>query len=89
MKEAPATKGTRIVAMTGFDDDQAEQLALTCGADAFVSKRAGLATLGRRITALIDADAASAEVPVSPTRRAGTGRARPAHPGKSARRARQ
>ena len=89
VKEAPATKGTRIVAMTGFDDDQAEQLALTCGADAFVSKRAGLATLGRRITALIDGDAASSEVPVSPTRRAGTGRARPAHPGKSARRARQ
>jgi excisionase family DNA binding protein len=89
VKEAPATKGTRIVAMTGFDDDQAEQLALTCGADAFVSKRAGLATLGRRITALIDADAASAEVPVSPTRRAGTGRARPAHPSQSARRARQ
>src|SRR6266566_7334327 len=89
VKEAPSTKATKIVAMTGFDDDQAEPLALTCGADAFVSKRAGLATLGRRITALIDADAASAELPVSPTRRAGTGRARPAHPGKSARRARQ
>jgi len=88
VKEAPATKGTRIVAMTGFDDDQAEQLALTCGADAFVSKRAGLATLGRRITALIDADAASAEVPVSRSRRASPRRARPAHPAKSARRAR-
>jgi excisionase family DNA binding protein len=88
VKEAPATKGTRIVAMTGFDDDQAEQLALTCGADAFISKSAGLATLGRRITSLLDADAASAKVPVSRSRRASPGRARPAHPAKSARRAR-
>jgi len=88
VKEAPATKGTRIVAMTGFDDDQAEQLALTCGADAFISKSAGLATLGRRITSLLDADAASAKVPVSRGRRASPGRARPAHPAKSARRAR-
>ena len=88
VKEAPATKGTRIVAMTGFDDDQAEQLALTCGADAFISKSAGLATLGRRITSLLDGDAASAEVPVSRSRRASPRRARPAHPAKSARRAR-
>src|SRR5436309_7231009 len=88
VKEAPASKGTRIVAMTGFVDDQAEQLALTCGADAFVSKRAGLATLGSRITSLLDGDAASAVVPVSRSRRASPRRARPAHPAKSARRAR-
>jgi excisionase family DNA binding protein len=65
VKEAPATKATKIVAMTGFDDDQAEQLALTCGADAFVSKRAGLATLGRRITALLEAAAATSVGPAA------------------------
>jgi excisionase family DNA binding protein len=59
VKEAPATKATKIVAMTGFDDDEAEQLAMTCGADAFVSKRDGLTGLGRRIKALLDIDAAA------------------------------
>src|SRR3989475_4804724 len=88
VKEAPASKGTRIVAMTGFVDDQAEARALACGAAAFISKSAGLATLGRRITSLLDGDAASAEVPVSRSRRASPRRARPAHPAKSARRAR-
>jgi CheY-like chemotaxis protein len=91
VKEAPASKGTKIVAMTGFEDDQAEQLALTCGADAFVSKRAGLATLGRWITSLLEADAATnvgaaPRAAVSPPRARG-GRTRPARPARTARRA--
>jgi excisionase family DNA binding protein len=90
VKEAPASKGTKIVAMTGFEDDQAEQLALTCGADAFVSKRAGLATLGRWITSLLEADAtdvgAAPRAAVSPPR-ARAGRTRPARPARTARRA--
>jgi len=56
VKEAPVTKATKIVAMTGFGDDQAEQLALTCGADAFVIKRPGLTALVREVKALLDAD---------------------------------
>lgn len=93
VKEAPATKATRIVAMTGFEDDQAEQLALTCGADAFVTKRAGLAALGRRIKSLLAADAlaggaaisaaATQAVAAPPARaRTKTGHARAAHPAK-------
>ena len=74
VKEAPETKATKIVAMTGFEDDQAEQLALTCGADAFLTKRAGLAALGRHIVSLLEADGmAAAPVVVAPPRR----RARP------------
>src|SRR5438132_673046 len=61
------------------------QAAFGFGAE---GKSAGLATLGRRITSLLDGDAASAEVPVSRSRRASPRRARPAHPAKSARRAR-
>ena len=56
VKEAPATKATKIVATTGFDDREAEQLAMTCGADAFVIKQANLAALARQITSLLDAD---------------------------------
>ncbi len=95
VKEATATKATKIVAMTGFEDDQAEQLALTCGADAFIAKRAGLATLGRRITSLLDADGATsvsapAAVAMSPARaRARTGRARTARSSKTERRPRR
>jgi len=91
VKEAPASKGTKIVAMTGFEDDQAEQLALTCGADAFVSKRAGLATLGRWITSLLEAATATdvgaaPRAAVSPPR-ARAGRTRPTRPARTARRA--
>ena len=56
IKESPATKATRIVAMTGFDDLEAQQLAMTCGADAFVIKQANLTALARQITSLLDAD---------------------------------
>ncbi len=84
VKEAPATKGTKIVAMTGFEDDQAEQLALTCGADAFVTKRAGLGTLGRRIVSLLDVEI-GASVTQPRTRRAPTRRGRAAHSPKSRR----
>jgi excisionase family DNA binding protein len=80
VKEAPVTKATKIVAMTGFDDDQAEQLAMTCGADALVAKRAGLTAIGRQIKALLDADSAAGDA-VAPasararaTRPAGKGR---------------
>jgi excisionase family DNA binding protein len=62
VKEAPLTKATKIVAMTGFGDDQAEQLALTCGADAFVIKRPGLTALVRAIKALLDVASASTRV---------------------------
>jgi CheY-like chemotaxis protein len=58
VKEAPATKAMKIVATTGFDDREAEQLAMTCGADAFVIKQANLTALARQITALLDADRA-------------------------------
>ena len=89
VKEAPETKATKIVAMTGFEDDQAEQLALTCGADAFLTKRAGLAALGRQIVSLLEADGTvAAAVVVAPPRR----RARPAratHPPKTEQRARR
>jgi excisionase family DNA binding protein len=85
VKEAPETKATKIVAMTGFGDDQAEQLALTCGADAFVIKRPGLSALVREIKALLDADSV-AVAPVS--RRAKTDRARATHPAGKSRRTR-
>ena len=89
VKEAPDTKATKIVAMTGFEDDQAQQLALTCGADAFLTKRAGLAALGRHIVSLLEADGtAAAAVVVGPPRR----RARPAratHSPKTERKARR
>jgi excisionase family DNA binding protein len=89
VKEAPETKATKIVAMTGFEDDQAEQLALTCGADAFLTKRAGLAALGRHIVSLLEADGTvAAAVVVAPSRR----RARPAratHSPKTERKARR
>jgi excisionase family DNA binding protein len=89
VKEAPETKATKIVAMTGFEDDQAQQLALTCGADAFLTKRAGLAALGRHIVSLLEADGtAAAAVVVGPPRR----RARPkraTHSPKTERKARR
>lgn len=89
VKEAPETKATKIVAMTGFEDDQAEQLALTCGADAFLTKRAGLAALGRHIVSLLEADgtAAAAVVVGLPRRRARPRRA--THSPKSERKARR
>ena len=80
LKEVPATKATKIVAMTGFDDDEAEQLARTCGADAFVNKRAGPTALGRQVKSLLDADAAGRGVTVAPARtRAKADRARASH----------
>ena len=67
--------------MTGFDDEQAEQLAMTCGADAFVIKRAGLTALGRQIKALLDADSALGGVAAAPASiRAKADRARATHP---------
>jgi len=85
VKDAPATKAMRIVAMTGFDDQEAQQLAMTCGADAFVTKTAGLAALRREITSLLEADALT----LSPRRgRAKTERARTAHPPRKSRRPR-
>lgn len=85
VKDAPATKATRIVAMTGFDDQEAQQLAMTCGADAFVTKTAGLVALRREITTLLEADALT----LLPRRgRAKTERARPAHPTRKSRRPR-
>lgn len=89
VKEAPATKATKIVAMTGFDDDQAEQLAMTCGADAFVTKRAGLTAIGRRVKALLDEDSAAPGVAIAPSRaRAKTERAHDARPTKTRKRTR-
>ena len=80
VKEAPTTRATTILAMTGFDDQEAEQLAMTCGADAFVSKGAGLTALGRQITALLDADAGPgmSAAPARPGVKAGRRPARPA-----------
>jgi len=88
IKQSPATKATRIVAMTGFDDVEAQQLAMTCGADAFLIKRQSLAALCRQIKALLDADAATPAMapPRAPTKRA---RPRPARPTKTGQRARQ
>ena len=86
VKETPESKGTKIVAMTGFVDGQAESAALACGADAFVSKRAGLVALGRQIKAVLASDAAPAGPGASPKRaRAASGRARPARPKMQAR----
>ena len=70
VKESTETKGTRIIAITGFTDDQAEGMALACGADAFVSKQAGFEVLGRRVKALLDV---------------ATGRTRSSRPRKTAR----
>ena len=90
VKETPESKGTKIVAMTGFADDQAESAALACGADAFVSKRAGLVALGRRIKAMLEANAAQAGAGSSPKRApVASGRARPARPKRKARETRQ
>src|SRR5437867_691208 len=69
-KESTETKGTRIIAITGFTDDQAEGTALACGADALVSKQAGFEVLGRRVKALLDV---------------ATGRTRSSRPRKTAR----
>jgi len=86
VKETPESKGIKIVAMTGFVDDQAESAALACGADAFVSKRAGLVALGRQIKAVLEADAVPAGAGSSPKRaRPASGRARPARPKRKAR----
>jgi CheY-like chemotaxis protein len=69
VKEAPATKATKIIAMTGFEDEQAQQLALTCGADAFLTKRAGQPALGRQIMSLLQAESpASGALAVAPAR---------------------
>ena len=76
VKEAPATKATKIVAMTGFDDEEAQQLAMTCGADAFVTKREGLTALGRQVKGLLDADAAPGLVAAPSRARARTARSR-------------
>jgi excisionase family DNA binding protein len=79
VKEAPATKATKIVAMTGFDDEEAQQLAMTCGADAFVTKSEGFTALGRQIKGLLDADAAPGIVAALSRARPRTARAtRPA-----------
>ena len=89
VKEAPITKATKIVAMTGFDDEQAEQLAMTCGADAFVTKRAGLTALGRQIKTLLDADSA-ASVAVAPAgTRAKIDRPRATRPARKGKRTRR
>jgi len=76
VKEAPATKATKIVAMTGFDDEEAQQLAMTCGADVFVTKREGLTALGRQIKGLLDADAAPGLVAAPSRARPRTARSR-------------
>ncbi len=90
VKEAPVTKATKIVAMTGFGDDQAEQLALTCGADAFVIKRPGLTALVREIKALLDADSTVGAVAVAPAgARVTTDRARATHPTRKSKRTRR
>jgi excisionase family DNA binding protein len=58
VKEAPESKATKILAMTGLMDPEVESLALACGADAFVDKSKGLAALGRQVRALLDEGAA-------------------------------
>ena len=83
IKEAPATKATRIVAMTGFDDLEAQQLAMTCGADAFVIKRQSLTALCRQIKALLDADPAAASAMAPPRAPTKQPRLRPARPTKT------
>ena len=90
VKETPESKGTKIVAMTGFVDDQAESAALACGADAFVSKRAGLVALGRQIKSLLAADAAPARARSLRKRaRAVTGRTKPSRTKKPLRKKRR
>jgi excisionase family DNA binding protein len=58
VKEAPESKATKILAMTGYTDTEAESLALACGADAFVDKAKGLAALRRQVRALLTDDSA-------------------------------
>jgi excisionase family DNA binding protein len=60
VKEAPDSKGTKILATTGFTDAEAESLALACGADAFIGKGTGLEALSRQVVALLQEDAAPA-----------------------------
>jgi len=71
VKEAPESKGTKIIAMTGFSGENAEGLALACGADAFARKQSGLEALARQVKALLDADAAPGATEPSPKRRRG------------------
>lgn len=68
VKEAPESKGTKILAMTGFSDDEAESLTLACGADAFIGKRKGLTAIGRQVRALLNADASAAPAGPSSSR---------------------
>jgi two-component system response regulator VicR len=71
VKEAPESKATKILAMTGYGDTEAESLALACGADAFVKKGDGLTTLGRQVRALLEPDA----LPAGPSLRRSRGSA--------------
>jgi excisionase family DNA binding protein len=57
VKEAPESKGIKILATTGFVDAEAESLALACGADAFFGKLEGFGALGRGVQELLDGDA--------------------------------
>ena len=88
IKEAPATKATRIVAMTGFDDLEAQQLAMTCGADAFLVKRQSLTVLCRQLKALLDSDATAAPTTAPPRAHPKRARPRPVRPPKTRGRAR-
>src|SRR5260370_42115586 len=49
VKEAPETKATRIVAMSVWDEEDAQARILASGADIFVSKVAGLEALARAV----------------------------------------
>jgi two-component system, OmpR family, response regulator VicR len=83
VKEAPESKATKILAMTGYADVEAESLALACGADAFVNKGEGLAALGRRVRALLEADAAPA-TPSARRSRVAAGRRKATRPSRRA-----
>jgi len=89
VKEAPATKAMKIVATTGFDDREAEQLAMTCGADAFVIKQANLTALARQITSLLDADSAIEDAANSARPRVKAERSAPGSPTGKKRKARR
>lgn len=90
VKEAPESKGTKILAVTGFTDAEAESLALACGADAFISKGKGFAALGRQVRALLDVDLApTISRPASRRARAAAGRGKAARPAKAATRRRR
>ena len=54
VKEAPETKATRIVAMSVWDEEDAQARILASGADIFVSKVAGLEALARAVAGLLD-----------------------------------